>query len=255
MLSYFSLRRPAAALLLAVLFLAAVSGCSSERYTELMNAAKDGNVAAVQHALERGVDVNERTSQGKRPLMLAASEGHVEVAKLLIQHGAEVDAADSYGTTALIVAATAGHHKVVALLLEQGADPTVQDSSGGSPLVNAAFFGRTESVRALLSNMPPLTKQDGEELLLLSAGLGHADIVDALITHGVDVNGRGLKSRTALMAAAAFNQVEVVRRLLKQGGDVRLTDDDGMTSLQVAEDKGNDEIAALLAQAVSHSQK
>lgn len=235
--------------LLALLVLLVVSGCSGERYTELMNAAKGGNAAAVQRVLERGADVNERTSQGKTPLMLAASEGHAEVVRLLIQQGAEVDVADSYGTTALIVAATAGHAEVVALLLEHGADPKAQDSSGGSPLVNAAFFGRTQAVQALLSKMPPLEKQDGEELLLLVAGLGHGNILDALIAHGVDVNGRGLKSRTALMAAAAFNQAEVVRRLLKQGADAGLTDDDGMTALRVAEDKGNDEIITLLKQA------
>jgi hypothetical protein len=223
-----------------------LAGCSRESYTELMRAAKDGNTTAVKQILDRGADVNERNNKGKRALMLAASEGRTEVAKLLIARGAEVDAADVYGTTALIVASTAGHTEVAALLLEHGAAPAARDSSGGSPLVNATFFGHTATVRLLLSKLSVLEKQDGEELLMLAAGLGHAEIVGALIDHGVDINGRGLKQRTALMAAAAFNKPDVVRMLLARSADASVTDEDGNTALAVARDRGNDEIVALL---------
>lgn len=229
-----------------VLLLGLLSGCSRESYTELMKAAKDGNAVAVKQILDRGADVNASTSKGKRALMVAASEGKAEVARLLIERGAEVDAADVYGTTALIVAATSGHTDVVALLLEHGADPAASDSSGGSPLVNATFFGHADTVKLLLSKLPKLEKQDGEELLMMAAGLGHAEIVGALLDYGVNINGRGLKQRTALMAAAAFNKIDVVRMLLARGVDLAAADEDGETALTVAREKGNDEIAALL---------
>lgn len=232
-----------------VLLFGLLVGCSRESYTELMNAAKDGNAVAAKQIIERGADVNASTNKGKRALMMAASEGRTEVARLLIERGAEVDVADAYGTTALIVAATAGHTEVSALLLEHGANPTVRDSSGGSPLVNATFFGHAATVKLLLSKYSQLEKQDGEELLLLAAGLGHVEIVDALIDHGVSVNGRGLKQRTALMAATAFNKMDVVRLLLARGADKYAADEDGNTALAVAKEKGNDEIAALLADA------
>jgi len=234
--------------LLAALLLAA---CSREYNTELMNASKDGDLASVKAILARGADIDQRNNKGKTALMFAVSEGNTEVTRFLILQGADVDAVDQYGTSALIVAATAGHGDDVAALLEAGADISVRDESGGAPLVNAVYFGHVDAVKALLgalSRQPAgLEKQEGEELLLLAAGLGHGEIVQALVkTGGVDVNGRGLKQRTALMAAAYFDKLDVARILLELGADPALRDVEGNTALDVATERGSDDIVPLL---------
>ena len=238
----------------AALSIVLLSACSREYTSEMMNAAKDGNLKFVQAAAQRGADVNQRSNKGKNALMFAASENQQEVAQWLIEQGAEVNAADNYGTTALIVAATAGHHEVVKLLLDSSANVQARDDSGGAPLVNAVYFGHLETVRLLLDNLqqdktPRLDKRDGEELLMLGAGLGHTDIVSLMVKAGIDVNGRGLKQRTPLMAAAAFDRFEVAKVLLAQGADPTARDEDGQTALSVARDKGSDKVTALLAEA------
>ena len=133
-----------------------------------------------------------------------------------------------------------------------------------APLWNAVYFGHTETVRILLDNLSQntsskntlpknkatqLDKRDGEELLMLAAGLGHVEVVRLMVKSGIDVNGRGLKQRTPLMAAAAFGRPEVAKALLEVGADPLARDEDGNTALAVAQDKGSDEVVALLAEA------
>lgn len=230
-----------------------LSACSREYNTELMNAAKGGNNDAVLDVLKRGADVNEQTNKGKTALMFAASEGHTNVSRLLIEKGAKINIADNYGTTALIVASTSGHDEVVALLLEHNANPAVRDESGSSPLVNAVYFGHTKVVSLLLAREKlaknkTLNKQDGEELLLLASGLGHNDIISEMIDFGISANARGLKQRTALMAAAAFDKADTVKILLEKGANPDARDEDGNTAYDVANDRGSDETLALLKQ-------
>jgi ankyrin repeat protein len=185
--------------------------------------------------------------------MLAASNGHTDTVKLLIDRGADVEAQDAFGTTALIVAATSGHSDTTRLLLSFGADPTFKDSSGGSALGNATFFGHTDTIRIMLEGRE-ISKADGEELLLLAAGLGHTAIANLLLGHGVDANATGIKQRTALMAAAAFDRDEVAELLLKHGAALDATDEDGVSALEVAKTKGNTKVLRVLQQKLSQGQ-
>ncbi|WP_455198591.1 ankyrin repeat domain-containing protein [Kaarinaea lacus] len=237
---------PRSVLITVILAVFLLSACSREYNTELMSAAKNGDVIGVQKIIDRGADVNQQSNKGKTALMFAASEGHRDVAQLLIDHGAKVNIADHYGTTALIVGSTAGKHDIVELLLKHGANPDARDQSGSAPLVNAVYFGHTRTVQLLLPKLDKLSNQDGEELLLLASGLGHADIVRSMIDFGINANARGLKQRTALMAAVNFDKPEVVKVLLSKGADPQAKDVDGNTAFSVARDKGYTEILNLL---------
>ncbi|WP_455365703.1 ankyrin repeat domain-containing protein [Kaarinaea lacus] len=228
-----------------------LGACSGERYTALMNAARNGDTEAVRKMLDLGAEVDQKTSKGKTALMLAAAGGFTDTVKLLVDRGADVNMRDNYDTTAVIAAATAGHPETASALVVYGADPLFKDTSGGSALSNATFFGHTETVLAILNELPELPAEAGSELLLLAAGLGHEKIASALLNKGISVNTRGLKDRTPLMAAAAFNKPQLVKLLLDKGADVSLSDDEGITALQVAENKGNQEIIALLRTAQS----
>ncbi|MCI0506385.1 MAG: ankyrin repeat domain-containing protein [Gammaproteobacteria bacterium] len=232
--------------LLVLALLTQVSACSSERYTALMNAARNGDTEAVRKMLDLGADADQKTTRGKTALMLAAAGGYTDTVKLLADRGADVNTRDNYDTTAIIAAATAGHPETSATLLAYGADPMFKDTSGGSALSNATFFGHTETVLAMLERIPELPAETGNELLLLAAGLGHEKIAAALLNKGISVNARGIKGRTPLMAAAAFNKPELVKLLLANSADAAISDEEGVTALQVAENKGNQEIITRL---------
>ena len=79
------------------------------------DAAKDGDLAAVQAQLDAGVDVNAKDWLGGTALLEAAIKGHKEVVELLIAKGADVNAKDKYGKTPLYLAAERGHKEVASL--------------------------------------------------------------------------------------------------------------------------------------------
>jgi len=225
-----------------------LSACSGERYTEIMNAARDGNNQAVLRALNRGAKIDQRTSQGKTALMLAAGEGHLDTVKLLIENGADVNTKDNYGTTPIIVAATANKDQVIEELIKHGANTTERDSSGGSALDNAIFYGHSKTVKALLKGTDKMEPAQASEFLLMSAGLGHKEIIEALLNFGIDVNIIGKNNRTALITATHFNRADIVEYLLQHGANTSLKDKDGNTALDIARRNGNNKVIALFQQ-------
>jgi ankyrin repeat protein len=93
-----------------------------------LDAVRKGDVAAVEKALDGGVDVDTPFRYGRTALSFAADRGSVEVVRLLLARGAKPDVADTfYNQTPLAWASspaqtrTPGHAEVVKLLLEKGA--------------------------------------------------------------------------------------------------------------------------------------
>ena len=56
----------------------------------LLEAAKDGNLTVLKTALEKGADINAKTSDGKTALMVAIEMGHTELVSYLTEKGADV---------------------------------------------------------------------------------------------------------------------------------------------------------------------
>ena len=71
------------------------------------------------------------------------------------------------------------------------------------------------------------------------------EYVKLLLKYGANVNYTN-NDGTALHYAAANRNIEATRLILKYFPDTRLTDDDGETARDVAEDYGNDEIVRLI---------
>ena len=110
-------------------------------------AAGHGAAEAVIAALEKGVDINHRATNGMTALAFAANKGHENIAHVLIERGARLE--PGYP---LILAASNGHAAVVRLLLEHGADAdATADALGGTTALHAAAtMGQADAVDALL---------------------------------------------------------------------------------------------------------
>jgi uncharacterized protein len=178
----------------SLLFAACLAMATSAGASELIDAVRANDRAAVRRLLAARANVNEPGGDGSTALHWAAHNDDAEIAKLLVAAGADVRALTRNGAlTPLMIAATNGGAEVVQVLLAAGADPQARSADGATPLMTAAASGSVETVTVLLDR-------------------------------GADVNATdGAQSQTALMFAAVANRAAVVRELLARGATISTT--------------------------------
>jgi ankyrin repeat protein len=90
-------------------------------FIEAIRLIKRGDVFALRHALDSGLDPNHSNEIGTTLLMLAAMEGNTAMCHLLIDRGADLDKENEHRDSALLFAALFKHPKFVRILLDRGA--------------------------------------------------------------------------------------------------------------------------------------
>lgn len=208
--------------------LLATSICRAEESADLdlfFRAVTDGRVSRVESLLDAHPDwVSAEMFAGLGPLYRASVLGRTDMAALLLERGADVNARTSRGTRPIHAAALGGHGDLLALLLASGAEIDSRDREGTTPLYMAARAGRSEMVQQLLAAKasPDLATVRGRTPLHEGALAGHLRIVQALVETGADVNVIDARGDTPLDLAERSwrNRAEAVRIYLRQHGGV-----------------------------------
>jgi hypothetical protein len=91
---------------------------------ELQDAARRGDVALAEYALQQGASSHAVTPIGLCALHFAAQNGHDLLCELLLEEGADPNPEDKHGRTPIQLAAVRGHDATVELLKEHGAELT-----------------------------------------------------------------------------------------------------------------------------------
>ena len=93
-------------LCLVISTLLATADLQSQEVTPLHIAASGNDLKKVSLLLEKGAEVNARSTDGLTPLMAAAGKSSTpEIVQLLLEKGAEVNARNTHGMTPLTIAA------------------------------------------------------------------------------------------------------------------------------------------------------
>ena len=101
--------------------------------------------------MDRGADVNLRSSNGSTALHMAARSGNKKVAEILVAcHEVEINSRDMTRQTPLHVACANGDKELCALLLGNGADLTIKSAEGKTPLHMAVSGGNAHVARLIL---------------------------------------------------------------------------------------------------------
>ncbi|MFS0882636.1 ankyrin repeat domain-containing protein [Metabacillus niabensis] len=195
-----------------------------ELNNQLLQAAEDGEADSIHKLLEKGANINAQDSQGRTATMIATYNNDTKTAKVLIDAGADVNIQDDMKNNPFLYAGAEGYIEILKLTIEAGADPTITNRYGGTALIPASEHGYVDVIKELLTR----TKIDVNHV----NNLGWTALLEAII-----LNDGGKR------------QQEAVQLLIEHGADVNIPDNDKVTPLQHAREKGFKEIESMLLKA------
>ena len=149
--------------------------------------------------------------------------------------------------------ALAGKFNVVQALAVAEADLDLPGTARSRllPLEGAILSKNTEIAVFLIKNVANINLKDtdGDTFAFLAAFLGDLEVVVALSEAGADFDTAGVTGsrRSPVAAAAIRGNVEVVEFLVSRGVDLSARDADGKTAQDLAEEAGYTDIAKILS--------
>lgn len=201
----------------------------------------------------------DKNDQGETVLSaavrIAAFSGNSDVVRFLLENGA--DATVKYTDEELTILHMyliglfdgvhnkAGNPEIVKLLLDYGSDPIAAPTGFlfDFPVLSFAllFVPDLETVRAIVEHAGSEQLQEpwGSLALYLAVNREDPDIVELLLNHGADPNGKVDEGDTPLHSAIPVNSYQppdtrVIQLLLENGADVNAKNDSGNTPLHKA---------------------
>jgi len=261
----------------------ALAKSATEQLRPLHQVVIQGDVGAVQHLLQEGVNVDSQDQKGRTPLVLAAARGYTPIMELLIKAGARVHGL--HRNIPLSSAAMYGQVESMRMLISYGAKVNKMDHAGYTPLHSAVMVGHLAAIQLLLDHkaQQKRCRYDGKSPLHIAAvgeykfakqlfqhvieceQTGNYDeamhyndttcrapeeevlaTVQCLLAHGANVNRRDDKGRTPLHYATLKQYPEVAQLLIEHGAEVNTIDENGEYPLHQAAAYKDTAIAQLL---------
>ena len=201
--------------------------------------AGNGQIEVLEYILSLELDVNVTDNDGLTPLFYAAiNNSNVEVLKKLIASGADINHKDKGGWSLLHCAAINEHIEVLEYVLSLGFDVNDVSNNGMTPLFCAAKDNsNVEVLKKLIASGADINHKDkgGWSLLHCAAINEHIEVLEYVLSLGFDVNDVSNNGMTPLFCAAKDNSnVEVLKKLIASGADIKYKDKYDKTLLHCA---------------------
>ncbi len=251
----------------------------SRGLTPLADAAAYGAYDAASDLLKAGSLIDTRDNSGSTPLYQAVSGEHIALVRLLLVNNADIHALnarglspfklslmknsqitaefyadklintpDSNGDCVLHILLNGGMSQDLLLAaLKNGANPNARNAKGDTPLMLALRRNDLNAAIALINGGASLFMSNADNVspvsIIFSMDVGARNkLLSAVGVNEADYNGE-----TLLHYAVRANNKDAVLDLISLGADRGAKNRRGETPLDLAQAKGYQEIAALLA--------
>ena len=162
-----------------------------------------------------------KSKQAKRDeaLAKAARHGHGDAVRKLLSEGARADTAGAKNQwPAACCAASEGHLEILEQLrsADPPADLEARDKFGYTPIIGAACRGRADCLSALLRwgvEKDAVEAAGNSSALILAVKFGRLDCARLLVEAGADQSLKDAKGKSALDIASEKNQADMVALL------------------------------------------
>jgi uncharacterized protein len=206
--------------MVAVVVFAKPSMFISDVEQRLFKAVAKNDLTTVRESVKQEINVNAQDARGRTALLVAVEGHHLESAKVLLDAGADVNVQDLKMDSPLLLAGAEGTVDIMKLLLKAKPDFSLYNRFGGTPLIPAAERGHVEMVRLLVS-----TKVDLDHV----NHLGWTALLEAIV-----------------LSDGGPRHQEIVQVLVDAGTNINIADNEGVTPLRHAQNKGFQEIVKIL---------
>lgn len=206
-----------------ILLLVAVPTRASER--EMLQAARRGDLAAVERFIGAGGRLDPRSEAGETPLLMAIQGGHRAVARRLIEAGADINAQASNRDTPWLLAGARGEAELLTLMIPRGPDLAIRNRFGGNALIPACERAHVEAARVLLTTRIDVNHINNlgwtcllEIVVLGDGGARHQEVARLVLAAGADPNIADKDRVSPLTHARRKGQTEIARMIEAAGG-------------------------------------
>ncbi|XWS70657.1 hypothetical protein CRYUN_Cryun03dG0065600 [Craigia yunnanensis] len=212
----------------------------------LLQHLKDMNDPIMQGVL---IETENMLARGRMDLPLnlcfATLRGDDLLLHQLLKRGLDPNESDNNGRTALHIAASKGSENCILLLLDYGADPNCKDSEGIVPLWEAMLAGHDKVANLLKENGANINAGDVGHYACTAAEQNNLNLLKEIVRYGGDVTSPRHNGYTALHVAVCEGNIEIVKYLLEKGADIDKPDVHSWTPRDLAEQQGHEEIKMI----------
>jgi len=226
----------------------AIKRNDANKVTALLNQGADPNTRYTPMTFE---EIDVAYSQGTWPLRPNRAKTHLSLWQHIKRLFQPKSPPETTSIPALSVALDAyldclidgklppKDSKLIISLIEAGADVNARGRRYDTPLMPALDENRRDIATLLIKRHSDIFAKDdySNTTLILAAGIGSAELVNYLLSHGIDVNAKNKNGFTALMSAFYGRNIpdyETVEMLLDHGADISARDKEGHTALTMA---------------------